>query len=60
VLLTTTLESRTAGWPQSHARAAISSGMDSRLKSHTLTNSLERALAILEFIAHKSRGAHKR
>jgi DNA-binding IclR family transcriptional regulator len=30
--------------------------MDSRLKPDRLTNSLERALAILEFIAHKSGG----
>jgi IclR family KDG regulon transcriptional repressor len=56
VLLTTTLESRAAALSPSLARTAIASGMDSRLKPDRLTNSLERALAILEFIAHKSGG----
>jgi IclR family KDG regulon transcriptional repressor len=56
VLLTTTLESRAAALPPSLARTAFASGVDSRLKPDRLTNSLERALAILELIAHKSGG----
>jgi IclR family transcriptional regulator, KDG regulon repressor len=56
VLLTSMLESRTAALPPSLARSAAAPVMDSRMKSDRLTNSLERALAILEFIAHKSGG----
>jgi len=56
VLLTTTLERRTVAPPPSLGWSGSASGTDSRLKSDRLTNSLERALAILELIAHKSGG----
>jgi IclR family KDG regulon transcriptional repressor len=56
VLLTSTLEGRTAGLPPSLTTTTIAPGTDSRVKSDRYTNSLERALAILEFIAHKSGG----
>jgi DNA-binding MarR family transcriptional regulator len=50
------LESRPAALPPNLARTGLTSESNSRLKSDHLTNSLERALAILEFIAHKSGG----
>jgi IclR family KDG regulon transcriptional repressor len=56
VLLTSMLESRSAALPPNLAGTGFTSGSDSHLKSDRLTNSLERALAILEFIAHKSGG----
>jgi IclR family KDG regulon transcriptional repressor len=56
LLLTSMLESRSAALPPNLAHPGFMSGSDSRVKSDRLTNSLERALAILEFIAHKSGG----
>jgi IclR-like helix-turn-helix domain-containing protein len=38
------------------ARSGFAAGADSHLRSQRSTNSLERALAILEFVAHKSGG----
>jgi IclR family KDG regulon transcriptional repressor len=55
VFLTPTLEPRTVG-PPSLARSSSAAGTDDRLKSDRFTNSLERALAILEVVAHKSGG----
>jgi DNA-binding IclR family transcriptional regulator len=52
-----TAQSRIANitFPQSSSSAIVAK-TDSRLKSDRYTNSLERALAILEFVAHKSGG----
>lgn len=54
---TQTLERREAGTAlRRMADAGPAVGTDNHLRSERFTNSLERALAILEFIAHKSGG----
>jgi DNA-binding IclR family transcriptional regulator len=45
-----------AAFPPGLARMAVAPETSSGLRSHAGTNSLERALAILEFVAHKSGG----